>query len=477
MISRVLCCAAGVFLLSEFGLAQTPQPPTKSLVFLRMGVTVPTTLARKELTQGSGFLIDSAGHILTARHVALHREREEPGERWWSAFLVHKDSTPIPAHFVHCEGGNVDLCLLKISEEAVTASNISEFFTPSCRKLFKGEKVVALGYPSATGGLLTVKGEVNGALVDAHLAYPSNVGIQPGMSGGPVLDEQGRVVAVSLGATQPTLTFVQPLGYGVLLFTRTGASCSVPNIVTPLPAPSTMCEQSKTSELRAAAWNSVRLEQLYVAEKLARDLLACDPTDWQAHNVLGAAAFLGQRYDKAVESFESALKYEGIQRADVVSNLADSLVEYAVQSSADLKTEMLRKAIKLYSWIQHNPKIDNSAEYGPYRLARAHLLIGEPLIAIKEIRKVNDKYGYEAAKGKARILQGAIHLEISKISRTEYDKNIALAEGQFIKGFRMDSQFWRNIFSLGVLNRKEPFGQIVTIYDGFWQRWVEKHRL
>ena len=204
------------------------------------------------------------------------------------------------------------------------------------------------------------------------------------------------------------------------------------------------------------------------AARLARDLLACDATDWQAHNVLGAIAFYDQRYDKAVERFENALKH-GIELPGLVANLADALVEYGLRSTPDLRKERLRRAIGLYS------SIDDGSQFTSYKLARTRLLIGEPLIALTHIATVPDKYDFEASRGKARILQGAIYLQISK-NGTEFAKveNIKSAEDQFVKGFRMDRTFWRNVFSKNVSNEKEPFEEIVTIYDDWWLRWADK---
>ena len=260
MIKHVLCMTAGVSILSAFGFAQTTrlEAPTQALVFVRSGVTVPTTLVRKQLTQGSGFLIDSTGHIVTARHVVLAREAEEPGPRWVSVSLRTKNSSPISAQLVACENYPIDLCLLKIADEDVTASGIRTFFVPVCRKLSKGEKIVAFGYPSGLEGSLRARGEVNGDLVGPELTHPSDVAIQPGMSGGPVLDESGRVIAVNTGAGPiPTLTFLQPLSYSVGLVTRAGVPCPMRTDVTvadPSKGPA-ICGRSQTALLQQAAWN------------------------------------------------------------------------------------------------------------------------------------------------------------------------------------------------------------------------------
>lgn len=225
MFNRSLLISLVAFIAASPCLAQQVQPPTPALVFIRVGVTVPTTLMRKEVTQGSGFLIDDAGHIITARHVIWGREAEEPGPRWVSVSLRGKHNSPAPGQIVACESPPIDLCLIKIQSDAVTAVNITAFFVPLCRKLNRGDRISAFGYPTGLDGWINPVGRINGDM-QTELKYPSDVPIQPGMSGGPVLDEGGHVVAVNAGAAPNiTLTFLQPLIYGISLFKRAGIDC------------------------------------------------------------------------------------------------------------------------------------------------------------------------------------------------------------------------------------------------------------
>lgn len=212
-----------------------------AVTFIRVGVIDPMTQARRLLTSGSGFLIDRQGHIITARHVVMHSEREQTGQRWISVSMRDRDANPYPAQIVACETGNIDLCLIKISDSSVAASNILTVFQPVCRHLRRQEAVTAFGYPyGALNQVIGVPGEVTGDLA-TELKYPSNVQIIPGMSGGPVLDTSGRAIAVNAAgaAEYPTLTFLQPLIYGEGLIRRAGVGCEGVQATTAAAPPAT----------------------------------------------------------------------------------------------------------------------------------------------------------------------------------------------------------------------------------------------
>lgn len=222
------------------------QRPEDAVAYIRVGVTDPATQARRALTTGSGFLIDKRGHIVTARHVVMHKEQEEPGPRWVMVSLRDRDANPFPAQIVACEAGNIDLCLVKVSDASVAAANVATVFNPACRHLARRESVVAYGYPfGAANPVISVPGEVTGDLA-TELKHPSNVHIIPGMSGGPVVDASGRAIAVNAaggkdaasGKEYPTITFLQPLIYGEALIRKAGVACDA---LTPTTAAATAC--------------------------------------------------------------------------------------------------------------------------------------------------------------------------------------------------------------------------------------------
>jgi hypothetical protein len=213
--------------------------PLAALVYIRVGVTDPITKAEKDLMQGSGFLIDMEGHIITAKHVVRAQEKEHPGPgRWIRVAIRDRGGALVPAQEIACDDGSVDLCLIRIQKASVEAANIKAVFKTVCRQLGQ-EDIRALGFPPGQHNPATsVPGVITGALA-TESKYPSNVDITPGMSGGPVLDKTGNVVAVNAGAATglQNLTFLQPLFYGRQLIERTGAQCPAGPPPASAPAP------------------------------------------------------------------------------------------------------------------------------------------------------------------------------------------------------------------------------------------------
>jgi hypothetical protein len=84
-----------------------------------------------------------------------------------------------------------------------------------------------MGFPPGDlNPMITVKGQVTGDLATT-LKYPSDIQIQAGMSGGPVMDQSGKVIAINTGVASGsgTFAFVQPLSYGIDIVEKSGVSC------------------------------------------------------------------------------------------------------------------------------------------------------------------------------------------------------------------------------------------------------------
>ena len=138
---------------------------------------------------GTGFLIDAAGHVLTAAHVlraAGKSPRIRTGERDHSARLVAIDEEQ-------------DLALLSVDD--LRSQSFVEFDTNAV----VGEWIVVLGNPFGTG-ITAAAGIVGGA--PGALQRPAalqdliqlDAAINPGNSGGPVLNRAGRVIGMATAA-------------------------------------------------------------------------------------------------------------------------------------------------------------------------------------------------------------------------------------------------------------------------------------
>ena len=158
---------------------------------------------------GSGAVISRAGHVVTAAHVVKGASFIE---------LVTPTGT-VPATILTCDEQN-DLALLKVEQDF-------ESYIPVGRssEVRLGQTVATIGFPNigiqghspkVTQGMIS--GE-NGIQNDIRM-WQVSVPIQPGNSGGPLLDESGRMVGVvvaslSLRAVQITGAVPQNVNYAI----------------------------------------------------------------------------------------------------------------------------------------------------------------------------------------------------------------------------------------------------------------------
>ena len=138
--------------------------------------------------QGSGFVIDKDGHILTNYHVIADARTVEVtlhNRRKYRATVIGTD----PAH---------DLAVIQIKAPDLTPATLGD-----SRNLQVGQRVYAIGNPFGLAGTLTtgivssirpVK-EPNGAAIDE--AIQTDAAINPGNSGGPLLNWHGEVIGIN----------------------------------------------------------------------------------------------------------------------------------------------------------------------------------------------------------------------------------------------------------------------------------------
>ncbi len=138
--------------------------------------------------QGSGFVIDKEGHILTNYHVIADARQVEVtmhNRKKFRATVVGTD----PPH---------DLAVIKIEAPSLTPAVLGD-----SRNLQVGQKVYAIGNPFGLAGTMTrgivssirpVK-EPNGATIDE--AIQTDAAINPGNSGGPLMNGHGEVIGIN----------------------------------------------------------------------------------------------------------------------------------------------------------------------------------------------------------------------------------------------------------------------------------------
>jgi len=138
--------------------------------------------------QGSGFILDKTGHVLTNYHVIADASRIE---------VTTSDKRKFKARVVGADKSH-DLALLEIS-----APNLQPAILASSKDLVVGQKVYAIGNPFGLSGTMTrgiisairpIRNPQGSAIEDA---IQTDAAIHPGNSGGPLLNSRGEVIGIN----------------------------------------------------------------------------------------------------------------------------------------------------------------------------------------------------------------------------------------------------------------------------------------
>lgn len=138
--------------------------------------------------QGSGFIIDKAGHVLTNYHVIADARQVEVtlhNRKKYRATIVGTDRSH-------------DLAVIQIK-----APDLTPMVLGDSRNLQVGQKVYAIGNPFGLAGTLTLGivssirsvQEPDGMMIDE--AIQTDAAINPGNSGGPLLNFHGEVIGIN----------------------------------------------------------------------------------------------------------------------------------------------------------------------------------------------------------------------------------------------------------------------------------------
>ncbi|MDO9074311.1 MAG: serine protease [Rubrivivax sp.] len=145
---------------------------------------------------GSGFLVDDAGHLVTNYHVISQFALQPARHRLVYATVDGRQGALQLLAFdvVH------DLALLRPVDAAPLAGRGHVVLRPAELPLARGARIFSLGNPLDVG-FAVAEGSYNGPVERSFLETLFFGGsLSPGMSGGPALDEQGRLVGVNVAA-------------------------------------------------------------------------------------------------------------------------------------------------------------------------------------------------------------------------------------------------------------------------------------
>jgi regulator of sirC expression with transglutaminase-like and TPR domain len=203
---RTLLAVLSVCLLAGPGLRADDKPPAAKTVEqiaaqARKSVVMVTFTGRDGKRQGlgTGFVVSADGLIATNLHV-LGEGR--------AISVQMADGKRHAVTSVHASDRALDLALVRIDVKGLTPLELGD-----SDGLKLGQSVVALGNPrgleySVVGGVVSGRRDIGGTPM-IQLAIP----IEPGNSGGPLLDRQGRVQGILTLKSQVTdnLGFAMPV--------------------------------------------------------------------------------------------------------------------------------------------------------------------------------------------------------------------------------------------------------------------------
>lgn len=154
--------------------------------------------------QGSGFLVDNDGHLLTNYHVVDGAS---------TVRVVLKGGNTVNAQVVGTDRAD-DLALLKVDAAAV--AGITPLQLGDSTLVKPGQMAIALGSPFGLNGSITM-GVISGLdrVVNGMTGLlQTDAAINPGNSGGPLLNSRGEVIGINTAIESPS-TGARGIGFAV----------------------------------------------------------------------------------------------------------------------------------------------------------------------------------------------------------------------------------------------------------------------
>lgn len=150
--------------------------------------------------EGTGFAINNKGYLLTSWHMIKNAD----------SVFIENDNVSRTLTKVIFSDPAIDIAVLKIENEEIS-KNWALPFVFSNRNMDLGEKVFTLGYPRkdvvyGEGALSSLSGYHGDTTM-----YQISIPVNPGNSGGPLLDEQGNIV----GLVRGKITTAEATGFAI----------------------------------------------------------------------------------------------------------------------------------------------------------------------------------------------------------------------------------------------------------------------
>lgn len=174
-------------------------------------VKITNVLSGEKTAIGSGFYVSGQGHILTNYHVISYLVNK-PDD--YTVEVIHLGGKVEKAELLNIDVLH-DLAIIR------TGRKLKSYMRLSGRSLQKGTQVASMGNPHDLG--LTVVGGLYNGLVKEGVSERIHFtgAINPGMSGGPALDRQGRVIGINVATAGNEISFLVPARYAIKLLQDT----------------------------------------------------------------------------------------------------------------------------------------------------------------------------------------------------------------------------------------------------------------
>lgn len=177
-------------------------------------IQVVETGSAAKVAVGTGFFVTADGSIVTNYHVVSEKVHDPRRHR---VELVDAAGTTTPLEIRAVDVVH-DLAVLR------STTRPARHFKLGATTVAQGARLYSLGHPNDLG-LSIVEGTFNGHL--QHTLYPKihfTGSINPGMSGGPTIDGEGRVIGINVSTSGDQVSFLVPVDRAISLLDRATAT-------------------------------------------------------------------------------------------------------------------------------------------------------------------------------------------------------------------------------------------------------------
>ncbi len=211
---------------------------------------------------GSGFRVTTDGHVATNFHVVapfVHRP-----DNFRLEYVFHDGSTGdlvlLGIDVIH------DIAIVKLDNPSLNS------FSLNSGQLAKGDRIYSMGNPHDLG-MTIIEGNYNGLIKTSRYQKILFSGsLNGGMSGGPAIDEYGRVIGINVSKGGEQLSFLVPVKELVILLDRVLAQGETKDFEKEIKE-SLLSDQDKFfGPLLRKEWNSDPLMELSLPGQISESL-------------------------------------------------------------------------------------------------------------------------------------------------------------------------------------------------------------